>query len=231
MTSYKEKWGTSNPSQKTEMFDFGPLHEQRHEIEQALKLLPLQTGDILYRASNAKGPLGLPFSRLVARATKSDYSHAAIVLMQNEEIYVLEVNDQGTLKLRFIDWLDTCYTKHFSVYRLKEINQLIIDLLEKEIRQVLKNDPDYDFNFSDPDKYYCTESVALIYERIGHPLIKPQLIKDVVSPLIYYILKTGSWLFSLFSETSLSFNQPLYFVGNEQHGMMSSEKTFCVYSQ
>jgi len=214
---------------KLNLFDFGPLHDSRKEIDQTLRNLPLQTGDILYRASNAKGPLGLPFSRLVGVITKSAYSHAAIVLMDENEPLVLEVNDQGTLKLRLIDWLDTCYTNQFSVFRLKKIDDELKSKIENEIQKIFHDDPDYDFTFSDPNKFYCTEAVSYIYSKVGTPLVEPETIKEVAKPYAYWILKIGSWLFSIFSDTALNFNQKMYYVGNSKKGMMSSSKTYEVY--
>lgn len=207
------------------MFEFGPLHEKRYEIEELLKKTGLQTGDILYRASNAIGPLGIPFSKLVARLTHSEYSHAAIVQVVNNEYFVLEINDQGTLFYRMIDWLDTCYTASFAVYRLKEIDAGLRGKINKQIEKILMDDPDYDFSFSDPNKFYCTESVAYIYQQVGIQLVEPQKIKDVVNPAIYWILRIGSFFIGLFSEASLPFTEKLYFVGNEKHGLMSSDKT------
>ena len=178
------------------MYGFGPLHQRRFEIVEQLKYLPIKTGDIFYRASNAKGPLGLPFSRIVARLTKSKYSHAAMALMEDGVPYVLEINDRGTLKYRLIDWIDTCYTNELSIYRLKNLTEEIKDDIETEMRKVLKDDTDYDFTFSDDKKYYCTEVVAVIYNKIGIELIKPELIKDVVSKWSYFLLKVGNLIIS-----------------------------------
>ena len=211
------------------MFKFGPLHEDRFKITKDLTNLPIQTGDILYRASDAKGPLGLPFSQLVARITHSKYSHAAIVLIDHGNPYVLEINDQGTLLYRLIDWLDTCFNKNFAVYRLKEIDDTLKDNIEVKIRQILEDDPDYNFTFSDPEKYYCTESIARIYQRVGIKLVEPDLIKDIVPNYLYYILRIGSGFMSLIYTTSLPFNVGLYYVGNETKGLISSDKTYSVY--
>ena len=213
-----------------QMFEFGPLHEKRYEIEKILKLLPIQTGDILYRRGNAKGPFGLPFSRLISLLSKSDYSHAAMTLIVNGYPFVLEINDQGTLLYRMIDWLDMSYTGNFSVYRYKGINEELKEDIKMEIEKFLDADPEYDFTFSDPNKFYCTESVVVIYDRVGVKLIEPSKIKDVVSLPVYVILKIGSAIFSLFSEASLPFNKGLYFVGNEDQGMISSKETFEIYT-
>lgn len=214
---------------QAQMFDFGPLHEGRHEIVNLLKGIPVQTGDILYRASDAKGPLGLPFSRMVADITKSQYSHAAILTMDGTEPFVLEVNDQGTLKYRLIDWLDTCYTTEFAVYRLKDIDQATIVKLGEQIDKILDEDPDYDFSFSDSThKLYCVQSVALIYRNIGIHLWEPEYAKQIAAPWIYFLFLLGNPLFKLFG-CHMPLDVKLYYVGNKQHGLMSSDKTRCVY--
>lgn len=102
-----------------ELFKPGPLYNKRFAIVETIKR-DMRSGDILYRYSDAKGPLGLPFTRIVANVTKSEYSHAAILFIENGEPHVLEINDQGTLRYRLLDWIDTCYGDNFSVYRLHE---------------------------------------------------------------------------------------------------------------
>jgi hypothetical protein len=221
---------TTDEKVKELMFKFGPLHEVRYQIEDQLKKIPLETGDILYRSSNAIGPLGLPFSRLVSLLSKGKYSHSAIAFIKEDSQFVLEINDQGTVLYRLVDWLDTSYGDDFSIYRLKNIDQDLRDKISQQIQNVLDLDPDYDFTFSDPNKFYCTECVATIYKNVGYPLVDPEYIKDIVSSPIYLILKIGNWFMKLFSnEASLPFDQKLYYVGNENRGMMSSEKTMLVY--
>jgi hypothetical protein len=229
------------------MVKFGPLHDNRRAIVRKLADLPLKTGDILYRASDARGPLGLPFTSLVARATKSLYSHAALVLVEANEMYVMEINDAGTLKLRLIDWLDGCATPEFSLYRLKiqkglintpiekkirtEIYQellkvgLIGDDLGKEIEGTLEEDADYDFTFSDNKKFYCTEAVVKIYEKAGIKLCEPSYIRDILHGWRYNLFAAINWLSGLAFNVSMPLNEPLYFVGNEQKGLMSSQFT------
>lgn len=207
----------------SQMCHFGPLHEKRYEIEKLLIDLPIQTGDVLYRASNAKGPLGLPFSKIVALLSKSVYSHAAIAISVNGKPFVLEINDQGTLLYRMIDWIETTYTGEFSVYRYKKINEDLQEALKYEIEDVLAKDPEYDFTFDDPEKFYCTESVAVIYSRVGLNIFKGSKIKDVVPLPIYYVIRLGNFFMKMFDpRVGLPFKNELFFVGNKNHGMMSS---------
>jgi hypothetical protein len=209
--------------EKVELFKPGPLYNRRFAIVDTIKR-DMRSGDILYFYSDAKGPLGLPFTRIVANVTKSEYSHAAILFIENGEPHVLEINDQGTLRYRLLDWIDTCYGDNFSVYRLKDIDDHKEESLLTEIHKILNDDPDYDFTFSDDKKYYCTESVAVIYKEALGVDLPSYFIKEVVPTWTYYVLRIGVFLFS-FLGTSLPFDRKMYFVGNEQQGMMSSELT------
>lgn len=210
--------------EKKELFKHGPLYPKRFSIVDIIKQ-NMKSGDILYRYSDAKGPLNLPFTRIVANITKSEYSHAAILFIENNEPHVLEINDQGTLKYRLLDWIDTCYGNNFSVYRLKDLDAEKESKILCEINSILEKDPDYDFTFSDPNKFYCTESIITIYQNaLGIKLDQGYYIKELVSWHNYIIMRIGSWFFS-FLGASLPFNEKLYFVGNEQKGMMSSKFT------
>jgi hypothetical protein len=201
------------------MFTLGPLHVKRFEIVEQLKPI-VQTGDILYRASNAKGPFGIPFSRLVMWLSNSKYSHASVILVEDGEINVVEINDEGTIKLRLIDWLDLCYTPEFSIYRLKKP----VDIT-KEIQDFLAKDPEYDFYFNDENKFYCTESVVAMYVKAGVRLILPQKIKEVVPKWAYVLLSIGNFFVKNLSSAGLPLDKSLYYVGNENQGLMSSELT------
>jgi len=209
--------------EKVELFKPGPLYNRRFEIVNTIKR-DMRSGDILYRYSDAKGPLGLPFTRIVSNITKSEYSHAAILFVENGEPHVLEINDQGTLRYRLLDWIDTCYGETFSIYRLKDLDDQKEASLLQEIYKILNDDPDYDFTFSDDKKYYCTESVAVIYKNALGVDLPSYFIKEVVPTWLYYVLRVGVFLFSFFG-TSLPFDRKMYFVGNEQQGMMSSQLT------
>ena len=159
------------------MFKSGPLYPIRKELVSYLKKVPIETGDIIYSASNTRGPLGIPFAGLIQRFTHSKYSHATIMYVENYDIYAIDVSDWGTRKLRAIDWFDNWYEKDFCMYRLKEKNKEIEYKIKKNIEAFLEEDPSYDFNFTDPNSYYCTESVASIYKRSGYDLGGSYLVK------------------------------------------------------
>lgn len=214
---------------KAQMFKQGPLHDQRFELIKQFKLIGLKNGDILYRASNALGPLGMPFSRLVAKLTNSRYSHAALVFFENDEIQVLEINDQGTLRYRMLDWLDTCFTSHMAIYRLKDLTDEQENKLYEQIKKFLEDDPEYDFTFSDPKKFYCTESVIEIYKKaLGIQLVPGSYIYESVPKWKYVLMRIGSFI-SAFFGASLPFNERLFYPGTDKKGMIASEFTYKVF--
>ncbi len=214
---------------RAQSFQHGPLYIERFNIMSELRKLGLKNGDILYRASDARGPFNLPFSRLVARVTKSKYSHAALAIVENGEYSVLEINDRGTLKYRMIDWIDTCYNTNFAIYRLRDINLEQETKLKEQIDLILEEDPDYDFTFNDPNKFYCTESVVEVYRRaLGIEIDEGHYIYDVTPFWVFCILYLGSTLFKN-TGASLPFDQKMHFVGNSSKGMMASEYTEMIF--
>lgn len=201
--------------------DAEPLANRKEIVADMMKI-PLQTGDILFRHSNARGPFGIPFSWLVAKLTNSDYSHASVVVMENGQPEVFEISDKGTLKYRLIDWLDFVVGGKMHVYRLKKMNDGIRFRLQTVIYEMLNEDADYDFSFADPTKYYCVEAVAEVYKRAGIPLVEPELMKDVVKPWQYRIIAPINAIVRRLTGKGFDVTTPLYYVGNSKRGMMSS---------
>lgn len=210
------------------LFKPGPFHSMRHQITKELKQLPIKTGDIFYRESNVWF-MCIPFSGLISRLSKSNFSHASIALVENNEIYLVEVNDAGCVFMRLIDWISTCAGNQIVAYRLKEEKT---EILEKNIRKFLEEDPDYDFTFNSTKEFYCTESVAYIYKESGVELIKPSLIKDKVPKWFYNLIFFPlNWIILKITGKGMSIENPLFFVGNEKHGLMSSDKTYCIWKK
>jgi len=207
------------------MFKPGPLYNKRYHIMERLRDLPLKTGDIFYNGSNVRGPLGIPFGGLIQYFTKSVYSHATIVLVENNEYYAIDVSDYGCRKLRIIDWFDNWGIEDFCVVRLKQKN--IDDELKftVAIKKFLDEDPDYDFSFNDPNAYYCTESVKRMYDELGYDLGGSYLIKDIVSWWFYPLLQIGSVMTKITSGASLPTDVKISIVGNENKGMLASPLT------
>lgn len=188
----------------------------------------IMTGDVLYRKSNALGPFKIPFSKLVATLTNSLYSHASIVLKEKGSIaYVLEISEGGVTKLPLERWECLCVENMYSVYRMKEnVNR---EIIEAEIHRIFDKNPEYNFTFDDPSKLYCTESVAKVYENAGYlNVFNPKKISEVVPFWKLLIIRPVNWIVKLLTGKGLSFKKPLYFVGNEEQGMISSRKMYKV---
>lgn len=202
---------------------------KKHELVHKLKSF-VQTGDVLFKLSNAKGPLGIPFSWLVAKLSKSKYSHAAIAIVENDEIFVVDIGQDGTILYRMIDWLDYCINDDFSIYRYNQPTPELIGKIREQIFEFLDKDPDYDFTFSSPDKFYCVESVVYIYEQVGIKLIEPQLLADIVGYWLAEVIKPFNYLVKTIFKEGFDFNVPVYYVGNENKGLMSSDKLTFIFN-
>ena len=65
--------------------------------------------------------------------------------------------------------------------------------------------------------------------KIGIELIKPERIKDVLSKWKYFLLSVGNLIISSISDCKLPLDNKLYYIGNKDQGLMSSDKTKLVY--
>ncbi len=194
----------------------------------------VRTGDILFRRSDARGAFGLPFMRLVARATKSLYTHAAIAYWDNDILRVAEVTDTGVVEFRFIDWYTLCIGETFAAYRLKlpYDSDLAVLNFQEQINAMLTEDADYDYNFDDPKRLYCTEAVWQIYKNCGFTLCEPQMIKDIVGPQWYPVLKVCNGWFSELThgKQKLPLDTPMIYVGpSDGAGLAGSKLLKMVY--
>jgi len=205
------------------IFDLSPLHGNRHEISKIIDEIGL-TGDIFLRLGNEKY-LGISFSHLVARATKSEFSHAAIGIKQYGHMWAIEQNGFGCSLQRIVDHIDLALSGRLFIVRLKDINEDIIARLDKSITKYLDQDPDYNFNFQpDTGKYYCTQAVAHMYEDAGITLVKPEMPGKLMDNLAKFLVPPINSIFKLASkgQRCLPMDIPVYIVGNKEHGILSS---------
>ena len=207
-----------------------PYHGRRFDIRAGLEKLPLMDGDVFFRSSRAKGPLGLPFSRLVAFFSGSPFTHSAIVINRCDGPCVVEVNSSGTVEYRLVDWLDTLVDRHFCVYRLKSWTPAIAAKLAAATDDVVQADPDYDFNFDDPSRTYCTRCVCGIYEAAGVKLMEPQPMREILPPVKYAFLRFGNAAYKRLTGCGMDLDRTFYWVGDERSGMMSSPLIERIYS-
>lgn len=204
------------------MYYPGPLYNQRKGLVETLKKIPLQTGDIVFNAADVSGPLGIPFSKLIQIFTKSPYSHATVILQEEQDTYAIDVSDHGTRKLRLVDWFDDWYMDSFCVYRLKDRPEELMAKLKQSIYDFMDMDPHYDFNFNDPDSFYCTEAVRYMFSKCGIDLNGSYLIKDILPTWFYYVVLVGSKITKFLTNSSIPSDIPITIVGNTEKGMMAS---------
>jgi len=205
------------------------LHNERFWLNTQLRSLPVKTGDIFFRLGH-ETYCGLPFSQLVAAATQSKYSHASVALVDRDEIWLAEVNLTGTSQIRFVDWADFCYGD-FEVWR-PTYDFDHVPALDLAFREFVNLDEDYDlkFDYKSTRRVYCTKSVEVIWELADlPPLCKPMLAKDVMAWWAYQLLRLGDPIARL-AGASIPLWEPLWFVGNEKMGLMSSPNLTRVYS-
>jgi hypothetical protein len=181
----------------------------------------IRTGDILVRAGNAKGPFGLPFSKLVQICTKSKYSHASIAFLEFGSVYLLETNENGTSRSTLKDWIEGSTDGHYAVYRSYQINQKKV---KEEIYKKIKERPLYDYRFNDDNKYYCVELVVDILKKSEVEIAPPKLPREVLPWWAYYFLFYPiNYIIGKLTNQCFPTDIPLYFVGNEKSGLISSD--------
>lgn len=182
----------------------------------------VKTGDVFYRGSMAKGYYGLPFMSMVARQTQSDLTHAAVCHWDNRVLRVVEQTDTGLVELRFIDWYTLCLNGRFAVDRLSDRPDWFEVAFNESLKWNLLQDWNYNGTFSNPNNRYCTELVCNIYEHIGFKICEPKLLKDILRPGIYPLVRAFNPLFKILTDRkqSLPYKTPMYYVGNKTNGGM-----------
>jgi len=220
------------------------LVPKKFEYNTAVKMFG-ETGDILVRASDGRGPWGIPFMKWVAKYTRSNYTHAAILFMESGDPWVFEVTDIGTLKLRFIDWVEFAPKGEFAMFRVKGLEDAQKNTVIETIIKLFTADSPYDFTFQDDKALYCTEAACLVYQAAGISLQTPQKIESIIRSFIYDTTSYPAWIKSQLTRLTLMIvkkinawclnrtggvyglpmDKPLYFVGQEMgDGILGYER-------
>ena len=176
----------------------------------------LKEGDILFRLSSTRLAGGLvDFSRTIADATESDFSHASLVYRVSPDgIVVVDVSPVGISRRYLTDWYHE-HTANVVVRRLRPEYQYLIPLVLAEVDKLIAQDVLYDTKFiPDDDRFYCTEMVDHCFRTTGHPLAERIRIKDFPNNgLVMYIgCAVGR----------IDMNNQAVVVGNERIGLFSS---------
>lgn len=137
--------------------------------------LPVQNGDIIFQTSLSSQ------SSAVQEATHSPYSHMGIVIMRNNEAYVLEA--VKTVRYTPLDnWIKRGKKQQFVIKRLRNTKsistQQALEELYQQVNSFINKPYDLAFEWSD-SHIYCSELVWKIYDRAWHIQLAPlQTIAD-----------------------------------------------------
>ncbi len=143
--------------------------------------LELQAGDVLFQ--DLPGPLG----EAIKLATGSQYSHCAIVLKDENGLFVFEAVEP-VRRVEIEDWIDQGIKDHFVVRRLPNAKEVptpkIIERMLSISKDQLNKHYDGLFEWND-ERIYCSELVWMAYsEGAGIELCAPRPLKeyDLSSP-------------------------------------------------
>ncbi|MGQ9649771.1 MAG: YiiX/YebB-like N1pC/P60 family cysteine hydrolase [Phycisphaerae bacterium] len=189
--------------------------------EQAKRDVPvlepvLKEGDIIFRLSRTPLAGGLvDFSKVVAEATESDLSHAALIYrIAPDGVILVDVSPVGISRRYLVDWYQDG-TWNTVVRRLRPEYQYLVPLVLAEVDRLIAEDVIYDEKFvPDDDRFYCTELIDHCFRVAGRPLARRIRIKDFPNnSLIMYI---GCAI------GGIDMNNEVVVAGNERIGLFSS---------
>lgn len=195
--------------------------------DDAKKIIPLMTekiqeGDIIFRLGSTQIVGGLvDFSKTIAKATESDFSHAVIVYEKRHDgVVIADIMETGITRRYIIDWyMDG--TRNIVIKRLKPEYQHYLPKVIECLKKHIEEDVLYDAKFiSSDNKFYCTELVDHCFNDAGCKLANRIKIKDF--PKCGFLFKLGC----IFGGIDL--NADVVIVGNEKIGLFSSDKLYTV---
>lgn len=200
--------------------EIGPWWAHRHKIYDELYKVDIRPGDILCRRGNSIVYGFFPFSDFICYLTGSKYSHAALVIDTKEDILIADVCTAGLRRQFIYDWLDEVRGEDFLILRyngrygnVDEIPKLAVE----NARKLIKMDPTRNDGFQEYDisQFYCVELVCWCYLRAGLNLCEEIPINKLPkwNVLLNFLAKIEG----------INYRQPVWCVGNEKIGLISSK--------
>ena len=185
----------------------------------------LRDGDILFRRGDAKVLGGrFPFSRFIAKASGSLYSHTGIAAIENGEPVVYDTTKAGVRRQPLGIWvLDN--VGPFGVKRMRPSDASYAPKAVAFCRDMYRRQIPFDYDLKiDDNELYCVEMTEKAYRSNGLPLADPVRLGDMENASNYPII------ILLFSKLSkLTLDQEVFFPGTERHGIWSSPHLITVY--
>jgi hypothetical protein len=194
------------------------LHRKAKEKVNLIQPL-LKQGDIVFRLSSTQLLGGLvDFSKTIAEATESDFSHAVMVSnVFDDGAIVADITNTGIARRYLIDWYMDGPTTNVVVKRLKLEYQSFLPAIIKNLKQKIDEDVLYDTKFNSTDnKYYCTELVDECFTKANCQLADRIKIKDFPKYNLVFVI--GCFI------GGIDVNSEVVVVGNNKIGLFSSKK-------
>jgi permuted papain-like amidase YaeF/Yiix C92 family enzyme len=191
----------------------------------------LREGDIVFRRGNAKVLFGyFPFSRFIANCSGSKYSHTGVVAIENGEPFIYDTTKASVRRQPFYIWtLDNAGP--FGLKRLKPDYRSHIPDVMAFCHKVFEEQVPFDYGL-DPgdDELYCVEMTEKAFRAAGLALSEPVRLGDMERaaefPICMFVFHVMS---DLTLEKPLTIDQPVFFPGNDRHGIWSSQFLETVY--
>jgi Permuted papain-like amidase enzyme, YaeF/YiiX, C92 family len=190
----------------------------------------LRDGDILFRLGDARVGRGyFPMSRFLARASNSSFSHTGIVAIEVEGPVVYDISRTSVARQPFCVWaLDNIGS--IGVKRLRPEYKKAIPQVLAYCRRVFEEQVPFDYQLSEDDSaLYCVEMTEKAFRSAGIELSKPIRLGDMERASEFPVQMFGIRFASRYAlERPLTFDQFVYFPGNENHGIWSARQLMTV---
>ena len=186
----------------------------------------LRSGDVVFRMGDARVARGwFPMSRFLAKASNSRFSHTGVVSVEDGEPVVYDTTRTSVARQPFCVWvLDN--VGDFGVKRLKPEYRSQIPLVIEYVHDVFAKQIPFDYELGLDDKaLYCIELTEKAFRHAGLKLSDPIRLGDMERAGDFPIQMLGIAAASKWAlKTPLTFEQEVFFPGNDRHGIWSSDK-------
>lgn len=178
----------------------------------------LKDGDILFRLGNAKILSGrFPMSRFLANVSGSVFSHCGIASFEGGELWIYDTTYIGVRRQPLYVWV----LDNVGSFGVKRVKPAYAEYAAKAVTYCKKQfveQPPFDYVLgTDDSELYCIEMCEKAYRNNGLPLAPPVKLGDMENVTQYPICIMGFLQF-----TDLTLEMPVFFPGNERHGIWSS---------
>lgn len=186
----------------------------------------LRSGDVVFRMGDARVAKGwFPMSRFLANASNSKFSHTGVVSVEDGEPFVYDTTRTSVARQPFCVWiLDN--VGNFGVKRLRQEYRDKIPQVVEYCQDVYAKQVPFDYELGlDDQALYCVELTEKAFRHAGLKLSDPIRLGDMERAGDFPVQMMGIAAASKWAlDKPLSFEQEVYFPGNERHGIWSSAK-------